>query len=487
MAGEADSKQHDLFGIVGSVQAKVFHVERAVAEGGFGVVYRANHDVFRAPVALKCLKLPDNLSEEQKADFLERFRSEAELMFRLSAALPEVVRPLQFGVLDTQELVPFLALEWLEGVTLDRFVADRAAKGKPPLTPSQALEILGPVARVLARAHAFNDRGNEISIIHRDVKPENVFLADIDGERVTRVLDFGIARVRAATNAIAGHATGADIVKAFSPAYAAPEQWSPESFGGPGPWTDVYGLALTFQEVILGRPPIGGDLTAMMGAALDPERRPTPRTRGAKISDGLEQVFVKALALDPRHRTQSIEAFWTQLEVATGRQPSITRRFGTSAKLGSVPPPAPELELELPVPPVSAPQAPPPPPPPPAAASHARPAPPPSARSFDTPPSGLDLGGLEVQRAPRPARRPPRAEAAGLWVAPPPELSSRSLAEKFGGPAWLVVAALAIGSAEIVYFRATGERLDLPVRPIYLAGPLGILGLTLILIRLFKD
>ncbi len=409
MAGEADSKQHDLFGIVGSVQAKVFHVERAVAEGGFGVVYRANHDVFRAPVALKCLKLPDNLSEEQKADFLERFRSEAELMFRLSAALPEVVRPLQFGVLDTSELVPFLALEWLEGVTLDRFVADRAAKGKPPLTPSQALEILGPVARVLARAHAFNDRGNEISIIHRDVKPENVFLADLDGERVTRVLDFGIARVRAATNAIAGHATGADIVKAFSPAYAAPEQWSPESFGGPGPWTDVYGLALTFQEVILGRPPIGGDLTAMMGAALDPERRPTPRTRGAKISDGLEQVFVKALALDPRHRTQTIEAFWTQLEVATGRQPSITRRFGTSAKLGSVPPPAPELELELPVPPVSAPQAPP--PPPPAAASHARPAPPPSARSFDTPPrASISVGSrCSARRGPRaglPGRRP---------------------------------------------------------------------------------
>jgi serine/threonine protein kinase len=78
----------DPFGIAGTVQARFFRVERAVAEGGFGVVYRAHHEVFRAPVALKCLKVPDSLNEKSREAFLEKFRSEGELLFRLSAALP---------------------------------------------------------------------------------------------------------------------------------------------------------------------------------------------------------------------------------------------------------------------------------------------------------------------------------------------------------------------------------------------------------------
>lgn len=475
------------------MQARVFHVERAVAEGGFGVVYIAQHDVFRSPVALKCLKLPDTLSEEQKSEFLERFRSEAELLFRLSAALPEVVRPLQFGVLDVAQLVPFLALEWLEGQTLDRFVSEREARGKPPVGISQALELLSPVARVLSRAHQFNDRGTLVSIIHRDVKPENVFLAELDGDRMTRVLDFGIARVRAATSAIAGHATGQDVLKAFSPAYASPEQWSPETYGATGPWTDVYGLALTLTEVLLGRPPVGGDLTAMMGAALDPEFRPTPRNKGGTVSDGIERVLQKALAVDPRQRTQTIEAFWTQLELAAGKAPSITKRMGSSASFGSVAPP-PNLELALPdlaAPPSSRAAAAGP------ASELGPPLGPPSARTFETPPAGLDIGaGIDLEVAPRSARpRPARSQVGGvgpglgpgMWTAPPDVDSGKTVAERFGGPAWLIVLALAIAGTDIVWVRLTGERLDLPVKPLYVAGPIGVLGMVLILIRLVQD
>ncbi|NUP11880.1 MAG: serine/threonine protein kinase [Polyangiaceae bacterium] len=486
MTAQADIQHEDPFGIVGTVQARVFHVEKAVAEGGFGVVYRAQHEVFRAPVALKCLKLPENLTEEQKTEFLERFRAEAELLFRLSAALPEVVRPLQFGVLDTASLVPFLALEWLEGQTLDGFVADRASKGQAPIPLSAALDVVGPVARVLSRAHQFSDRGKDVTIIHRDVKPENVFLAEVDGERMTRILDFGIARVRAATSAIAGHATGTDVLKAFSPAYAAPEQWSPETYGGPGPWTDVYGLALTLTEVLIGRAPIFGDLTAMMGAALDPELRPTPRNRGAKVTDNVERAFQKALAVDPRQRTQTIEGFWTQLEIAAGRSPSITRRLGTSPSLLSAVP-TPELELALPdIAPPSAP----------AVAPPAQASPPSAGVHMVAPlreraPAPLELAPvLEVERPvasrPRPVRRDV-GPGAGVWVSPRDRAPTRSFAEKFSGPAWLIVLALAVGGAEIVWMRVTGERLNLPVRPLYIAGPLGIIGLVLVLIRLFED
>lgn len=310
------------------MQAKVFHVQRAVAEGGFGVVYRAYHDAFRSPVALKCLKLPEGLTEVQRKEFLERFRTEAELMFRLSAALPEVVRPLQLGVLETDAFVPFLALEWLEGQTLDTFVEERSKKGKPPVGIPTAVEILAPIARVLSRAHRFNDRGSEVSIIHRDLKPENVFLQEVDGDRVTRILDFGIARVKAETNALAGKFTGGDALAAFSPAYAAPEQWSPQSYGATGPWTDVYGLALTLCEVILGRAPVNGDLTAMMGAALNPDWRPTPGNKGLRVPPAIEAAFQSALAVDPKERTQSVEKFWSQIELAVGRAPSITRQIG---------------------------------------------------------------------------------------------------------------------------------------------------------------
>src|SRR6188474_2267561 len=104
----------DVFGIVGTTQAGNLHVERVVAEGGFGVVYRAHHGAFRAPVALKCLKVPGEMSGPQREAFLEKFREEAELLFRLSASIPEVVRPLQVGVLDLPgRFVPFIALEWL--------------------------------------------------------------------------------------------------------------------------------------------------------------------------------------------------------------------------------------------------------------------------------------------------------------------------------------------------------------------------------------
>jgi serine/threonine-protein kinase len=97
----------------------------------------------------------------------------------------------------------------------------------------------------------------------------------------------------------------------------------PKRYGQVGPWTDVFGLALTMVEVLTGKPPIEGDIAAMMGTTNDPTRRPTPRNEGAHVSDEVEAVFTRALAVDPRERTQSIEAFWTALEAAVGTSPSI--------------------------------------------------------------------------------------------------------------------------------------------------------------------
>lgn len=355
----------DVFGIVGTTQGP-YRVESVVAEGGFGVVYRAYHDAFRAPVALKCLKVPGALSEKSQAEFLERFREEAEVMFRLSASIPAVVRPLHADVLVTKtgQFVPFMALEWLDGETLDVFVAKRKAEGRPPVTLKRLVRMIAPVARALERAHNFpGPDGTTVSIVHCDLKPDNVFLLETDGVSTAKILDFGIAKVRDAASQIAGRVSQVDASgNAFTPGYAAPEQWLPKRFGQAGPWTDVWGLALTVIEAALGRPVIDGDHASMMGTAIDEARRPTPRTEGLLVSDEVEAVFARALAVDPRKRHQDVGLFWDDLERALGLDPSgsVVRRDHRAEGAGpavreerielgprhsSLPPPAPSNTL----------------------------------------------------------------------------------------------------------------------------------------------
>jgi eukaryotic-like serine/threonine-protein kinase len=488
----------DPFGIVGTTQSRVFRVEAAMAEGGFGVVYRAYHEAFRSYVALKCLKVPDTLTTEQKVALLEKFRNEAELLFRLSAALPEIVRPLQFGSLELADgtpgtptlgrgaLVPYLAMEWLEGETLESYVEKRAASGKPPLTLSRTLDLLTPVARALSRAHDFRGPdGTSVAIIHRDLKPENIFLCEIDGEHRAKILDFGIAKIRADASAMLGRSTGVDPIHAFSPAYASPEQWNPSGFGATGPWTDVYGLALIVTQVLIGRPPIGGDMTSMMGAALDKDFRPTPSRRGLNLAGEADRVLERALSVDPRSRTQSVEALWTQLELANGREPSLTRRQMPSLVGPSVPPP-PELTLEADLPVASVPAAS---AVPRSAAVHVAP---PSVDELPASGGAFHASGLSLEVRPRSAsgeaRRGPPQVASGVWRPESVAAPSRSLGERFSGPLWVVAIAVALGLVDLFFLKTTGSRLTLgPAHLFWVSAPLAGLGLTWTVIRLIQD
>jgi serine/threonine protein kinase len=319
----------DVFGIVGSVIAGAYHVEQVVAEGGFGVVYRAHHGGFRAPVALKLLKVPPQNSEQQAA-FLELFRAEAELLFRLSASLPTVVRPLHvdaFTAFDGR-FVPYIVLEWLEGVTLDALIKQRNEAGLAAVPLRKLVRLLTPVARALERAHNFNGSEGTVSIVHRDLKPENIFVAQVAGEEVVKILDFGIGKVKSVASQVAGRMSqGGQAPTAFTPAYGAPEQWAPKHFGQTGPWTDVWGLALCMVEVLVARPVIEGDPATMMNMTLDPRRRPTPRTEGVELPDAVEAVFVRALALDPRARQRDAGVFWNEL-VAAIELPPAQRSIG---------------------------------------------------------------------------------------------------------------------------------------------------------------
>ncbi len=97
--------------------------------------------------------------------------------------------------------------------------------------------------------------------MHRDLKPANIFLAQIHGaEVVSRSSTSGSPRARDAATVMAGQTatTSGGLSTAFTPAYGAPEQWAPKRFGKTGPWTDVWGLAVTVVEALAGREIIGG-------------------------------------------------------------------------------------------------------------------------------------------------------------------------------------------------------------------------------------
>lgn len=321
----------DVFGIVGTTQGP-FTIEEAVAEGGFGVVYRALHGAFRAPVALKCLKI-STIPEVQRAVFLERFREEAEMLFRLSANIPEVVRPLHYDVITLSSglIVPFIALEWLDGRTLWTFIEERAASGQKPVDCLEAGRMLTPVARALEVAHRFPGPSGTVCVVHRDIKPANIFLTKMRGVDIIKILDFGIAQTRDNVSVIAGQMTQSNeaVPLAFTPRYGAPEQWAPKRFGTTGPWTDVWGLAITYLELLVGRAAIDGDPVAIMGTVLDTKRRPTPRTEGVRVPDVVENVMLKALALHPRDRHPDAGAFWDDMEQALA---SVTRSYGPGSR-----------------------------------------------------------------------------------------------------------------------------------------------------------
>src|SRR5688572_14799542 len=332
----------DVFGIVGSLQAAVFRVERVVAEGGFGVVYRAHHEGFKAAVALKCLKIPGQFTPEQREAFLQKFQEEGEVLFRLSALIPSVVRPLHVGTLETSKhpFVPFIALEWLDGESLDAVITRRRTSGKPPLELSRLVRMMGPVARALECAHQFpGPAGSPLSILHRDLKPENLFLAKLHGTETLKILDFGIGKVRSAATQMVGRVSAEQGgISAFTPAYGAPEQWLPKRYGQTGPWTDVWGFALCMVEALTGQTPFDGDAPAVMGACINEAERPTPGTLGVKVPPRVEAAFLKALAVDPVNRFHDMGAFWDEIEGAMGVSTPRIASTQLSAT-DSVPPP----------------------------------------------------------------------------------------------------------------------------------------------------
>jgi len=308
----------DTLQLIGRTIADKYAVEAVVGEGGFATVYRATHVIWKRPVALKVFKALGDFSEDDRQKLLDEFVQEGALLADLSARTAAIVQARDIGMLQTPkgDHIPYMVLEWLEGATLEAVLADEKARGLPLRTMAEAVKLLDPAAEALALAH-------RKGIAHRDVKPPNVFvLGEPRGEATVKLLDFGIAKVVSDAQKMAGTFTKTSgQVTSFTPAYGAPEQFS-RTHGATGPWTDVFALALIVVETITGREPLeGDDFLQLAVASASADRRPTPRTLGASVSDEVERVFARALAVKPSERWQSAGELWNALRHALRMDP----------------------------------------------------------------------------------------------------------------------------------------------------------------------
>lgn len=306
-------------------------VVRVVGEGGFAIVYEGAHKPTGARVAIKCLKRPAAFSSEQWAQLIEKFEDECRLLRQLGKLQPAIVRVLAAGKYARDgSKSPYMVMEWLEGIPLDAALKKRLADDKGPFPEHKALAIGEQLLQALATAHGglTDEEGVTRIVAHRDIKPENLFYLDEDGGLSLKLIDFGIAKLRSDSPDRSEDQPGVvTMFQAFSPAYAAPEQFS-RNYGDTGTWTDVYAVGLLLTELVTGRRALDGDdLGALFLSTVNPQR-PTPRRRGAVVSDAIEELCQRALAVTPTGRYRDANEMLAALRRLRSVTRSTSRRGG---------------------------------------------------------------------------------------------------------------------------------------------------------------
>ena len=246
-----------------------FELGRAIGAGGMGTVHEALDRQTHTKVALKRLR-------SKEAVDLERFAREATVLAQLSH--PGIVRYVAHSAAGEDA---WLAMEWLEGHTL----AERLMR--EPLSIAEAIALARITAAALQAAH---QRG----IVHRDVKPANLFLEGGDPAR-TKVLDFGIARGVVGGHTLTG--TGAAI---GTPHYMSPEQARAER--SVGARTDVYALGVVLFEALAGVRPFEGETPIAVLAKILLEEPPSLVTARPDVPNALDALVRAMLAKDPAER-----------------------------------------------------------------------------------------------------------------------------------------------------------------------------------------
>jgi serine/threonine-protein kinase len=267
-----------------------YSLKRRIGRGGMGEVWVAYHAGLHRDVALKILR------QEQGSDSVAVKRFEQEVAAMTQLTHPNTVRVFDYGV--TEDGIWFYAMELLDGVNL-RELVERSG----PLELPRALRIAHRISRALAEAH---QRG----IVHRDVKPENIFITHAGNEQdFVKVLDFGIAKV--------GGLHIDDGLTRTGSIFGTPAYMSPEAARGKeaGPASDVYGVGALLFFMLTGKPPFTGHSpTEVLLAKVERSAPRISETIEGAVSDEVESLVQKCLAKSPVERF--VDA--TELSAALG-------------------------------------------------------------------------------------------------------------------------------------------------------------------------
>jgi len=298
--------------LIGLTLNDTYVPERILGEGGMGRVYLARHTRIRQKrVAVKVLHPEYFLN----ANVLARFQREAETAAAISH--PNVVTVLDVD--RTPHGLPYLVTEYLDGIDLSEQL-----KSQGKFAAVSAVHIARQLCRGLAAAH-------KSQVIHRDVKPQNIFLVGdfargVPERPTIKVLDFGLSRF---SDGSESQLTQAGCIMG-TPAYMAPEQARGQQVDHR---TDVYGAGVVLYTMLTGRPPFEGETPqATVLAAMNAEP-PRPRSVEPSIPPHLELIIERAMAREPAERYQDMSAFEQALGAFEAE--SLAR------PIESIPPPVP--------------------------------------------------------------------------------------------------------------------------------------------------
>jgi len=268
----------------GALLAGRYRLLEQLGEGGMGSVWKAEHLVLHSHVAIKIID-PDVARLEFN---LARFLREAKTLASLRS--PNVVQVLDFG---SDAETPYLVMEWLQGQTLGRRLTDQGR-----LSVRETSRILRDVCNAMALVH-------EQGLIHRDLKPENIFLCNVGEQRVTKVVDFGIAKslrgdMTASMKTRTGHMLG-------TPSYMSPEQC--RGLKDIDHRADLWALGVITYECLMGKVPFEGEVLGdlLLRICMDPLPIPSQRGNGGLpvVPAAFDAWFAKAVARDRTQRFQS--------------------------------------------------------------------------------------------------------------------------------------------------------------------------------------
>ncbi|MGK3993088.1 protein kinase domain-containing protein [Sorangium sp. So ce1024] len=277
----------------GQQVTSTLRLARQLGKGAMGSVWVADHLTLGTQVAVKFM----SPAYAEQSGFVERFRREAMAAAQIKS--PHVAQVFDHGV--THDGAPYIVMELLEGEDLKRRIQRRGV-----LSPVEVATIVAHTARALGRAH-------QLGIVHRDIKPDNIFLLDVEGELFVKVLDFGVAkRVHGAPQGDLGMTSTGHVLG--TPLYMSPEQIL--SAKNVDFHADLWGLAVVAYHALTGSVPFTGETLGALSVALHTGIFTPPSAVRPELSPAIDAWMKKALALDPAARFGSARQMAEAMEHA---------------------------------------------------------------------------------------------------------------------------------------------------------------------------